>query len=184
MRLRDLVVPLALALAAAPAAGREVAGVTVPETVDVAGHALRLNGAGLRTRFFFKVYVIGLYLPAPARTAEDVLDGQGPRRASLHVLRELDGREIADAIGEAFARNAGDALPRLQERLTRFEAMFPAVHPGDRIDLTVDGDRTTVVVQDKPRGTVEGADFGRALLAVWLGQDPVDADLKRALLAG
>jgi hypothetical protein len=177
-------VALLVGLAAAPASGREVAGVTVPETVDVSGQVLRLKGAGLRTRFFFKVYVIGLYLSAPARTAEDLPDGPGPRRVSLFILRNLDGSEIAGAIGEAFVRNAGDALPSLKERLTRFEGMFPAVHPGDRVDLTVDGDRTTVVVQDKPRGTIEGADFARALLAVWLGPNPVDADLKRALLGG
>jgi Chalcone isomerase-like len=182
MRALHLVVALVVGLAAAPATGREVAGVTVPETVGVSGQVLRLNGAGLRTRFFFKVYVIGLYLSAPVRTAEDVSDG--PRRVTLFVLRDLEGSEIAGAIGEAFARNAGDALPRLEERLTRFEAMFPAVHPGDRIDLTVEGDRTTVVVQDEPRGTIEGADFARALLAVWLGPNPVDADLKRALLGG
>jgi hypothetical protein len=145
---------------------------------------LRLNGAGLRTRFFFKVYVIGLYLSAPARTADDVLEGPGSRRVSLFVLRNLDGSEIAGAIGEAFARNAADAMPSLKERLTRFEAMFPAVHPGDRIDLTVDGDRTTVVVQDESRGTIDGADFARALLAVWLGPNPVDANLERALLGG
>ena len=83
-----------LLLFAATAAGREVAGVTVPETVDVAGHILQLNGAGLRTRFFFKVYVMALYLPKPARTAAEVLDGEGPRRVTLHLLRALDVHDL------------------------------------------------------------------------------------------
>lgn len=173
---------LVLTLAAAPAVAREVAGVTMPDTVEVAERTLRLNGAGLRTRFFFKVYVIGLYLPRPARTAQEVLDGERPQRVVLHVLRSLEGAEIADAIGDGFARNAGDDMPRLSGRLARLKAMFPAVEPGDRVELTVTADSTDVVVQGTPRGSIEGADFGRALLAVWLGADPVDDALKRALL--
>jgi hypothetical protein len=173
---------LTMLLVAAPVAAREVAGVALHDTVDVAGQALRLNGAGLRTRFFFKVYVVGLYLPRPTHSAVDVLQTDGPRRIVLHLLRALDGPEIAHAIAEAFASNAGGAMPRLRERLTRLEAMFPGVQPGDTIELTMADGRTAVAVNGTTRGTIDGADFARALLAVWLGPDPVDPDLKRELL--
>jgi hypothetical protein len=167
---------------AAPVVAGEVAGVTLPDTVDVAGQTLRLNGAGLRTRFFFSVYVIGLYLPRPARTPREALDGDGPKRIVLHLLRALDGPEIADAIADGFARNSKPAMPQLRERLTRFEGMFPSVKAGETIDLTVAGGKTTVAVQGTERGSIDGADFGRALLAVWLGPDPVDAELRTQLL--
>jgi hypothetical protein len=180
-----LALGLGLVLGASPAAARDVAGVAVADTVDVGGRTLRLNGAGLRTRWFFKVYVAALYLPnAPVRAAEQVLDADEPRRVRLYILRSLDAAQIAEAVSEGFARNAGDALPRLQGRLTRLEALFPSVKAGDRIDLTVVDGRTEVALNDTPRGTIDGADFGRALLAVWLGADPVDADLKQALLGG
>ncbi|MCW5889657.1 MAG: chalcone isomerase family protein [bacterium] len=182
--LARLLLAMCLALAAAPAAARDVAGVAVADTTDVAGQTLHLSGAGVRTRWFFEVYVAALYLPHPAHTAAEVLDGAGPRRVRLHMLRALGASRIAEAVSEAFARNAGDALPALQSRLTRLESLFPAAEVGDRIDLTVAGGHTEVAVNDVRRGTIEGADFGRALLAVWLGPDPVDADLKRALLGG
>jgi hypothetical protein len=177
-----LLAGLFVLLLAASASALEVAGVTLPDTVDVAGRTLRLNGAGLRTRFFFKVYVIGLYLPRPARTPREAVDGDGPKRIELHLLRALDGREIADAVSDGFARNAGAALPALRERLTRLEGMFPSVQPGDTIELTLADGRTTVVAQGTPRGTIDGTDFGRALLAVWLGPNPVDPELKTELL--
>lgn len=175
---------LCVGVVSSPAAATEIAGVAVAETVEVDGQALHLNGAGLRERWFIDVYVLALYLPAPARTAAAVLDGAGPRLLRLHILRALDAEQIAEAVSDGFARNAGEGLPALQERLTRLEAMFPAVAAGDRIDLTVAGGRTVVAVNGTPRGAIDGADFGRALLAVWLGADPVDDDLKRALLAG
>ncbi|MET0620584.1 MAG: chalcone isomerase family protein, partial [Thermoanaerobaculia bacterium] len=41
---------------------------------------------------------------------------------------------------------------------------------------------TQVVVRGTTAGTVTGRDFADALFAVWLGPDPVQADLKLALL--
>src|SRR5207247_1131191 len=107
-----------------------------PETSSAAGKTLILNGAGLRTRFFFKVYVIGLYLERPATDAGAVLGTDSVRRAELHMLRALAGPEIASAIGSAFEQNAGDAAPGLLDRLERFESMFPAVEAGDTLAPT------------------------------------------------
>jgi hypothetical protein len=52
------------------------------------------------------------------------------------------------------------------------------------IDFLADGS-TAVALNGKPQGKpIAGADFQRALLAVWLGGKPVQADLKKAMLGG
>ena len=168
-----------------PATAREVAGVALPDTSSAAGKALVLNGAGLRTRFFFKVYVIGLYLERPATDAGAVLQADSVRRAELHMLRALSGDEIASAVGSAFEQNAGDARGRLADRLQRFEKMFPAVEPGETVVLTyVPGSGTSVVAKGKEAGVIPGKDFADVLFAVWIGAKPVDPGLRQALLAG
>jgi hypothetical protein len=49
-------------------------------------------------------------------------------------------------------------------------------HPGGGTQVTIDG---------KPAGQpIEGEDFYRALLRIWLGDKPVQDDLKKALLGG
>jgi len=179
-----LAVPLLLAHPS-PATAREVAGVTLPETTSAAGKTLILNGAGLRTRFFFKVYVIGLYLERPATDAGAVLGTDSVRRAELHTLRALSGPEIASAIGSAFEQNAGDAATGLKDRLERFESMFPAAEAGDTLALTyLPGRGTSVVAKGKEVGVVEGKDFADVLFSVWIGAKPVDPALREALLAG
>ena len=50
-------------LLAVPAGAGTLAGVTLPDTAQVAGKDLVLNGLGLRKKFVIKVYVGGLYLP-------------------------------------------------------------------------------------------------------------------------
>ena len=176
---------LLLALAAAPVAARDVAGVPLPDTAAVEGKTLVLNGGGLRTRFFFKVYVIGLYLERPATDAAAILGSDTIRSAQLHILRSLSGDEIGSAIRTAFEQNAGDAMSRLQDRLKRLESMFPAVATGDTIVLTyLPGRGTDVVAKGQQKGVIEGKDFADALFAVWIGEKPVDPELKKGLLAG
>ena len=46
------------------ASALEVKGIKVDETAQVGGSALVLNGAGVRTKLMFKVYVAGLLFNA------------------------------------------------------------------------------------------------------------------------
>jgi hypothetical protein len=47
------------------------------------------------------------------------------------------------------------------------------------------GTGTVISVDGKTRGKpIPGEDFYRALLRIWLGERPVQDDLKKALLAG
>jgi hypothetical protein len=184
MRKRDAVLAAVL-LMPLPAGAMEVAGVNFPPTVQAAGKTLSLNGAGLRTRFLFKVYAIGLYLEHPATDASAILAADAVRRAELHMLRSVSASEMGDAIADAFNANAGGAGPQLQGRLDRFKAMFPAAHQGEVITLTyTPGTGTVVGAGGKDLGTIEGKDFADVLFSAWIGAAPVDQSLKQALLAG
>jgi hypothetical protein len=185
MRARALCAAVVVSLLPLRAVAKEVAGVTFPPTVEAAGKVLKLNGAGLRSRFFIKVYAIGLYLERPGGDATAVLGADQVRRAELHMLRSVDGSEMAGAIGEAFTANAGGAAGQLQARLDRFKAMFPNAAAGEVITLTyVPGAGTTVGAGGKDLGTIEGKDFADVLFSAWIGAHPVDDSLKSALLAG
>jgi hypothetical protein len=53
------------------------------------------------------------------------------------------------------------------------------------ITLDWNGSATQVGLDGKPAGKpIEGADFYQALLRIWLGENPVQDDLKKALLGG
>ena len=55
----------------------EVEGVKLADKVQLGGSELTLNGAGVRTRVFFKVYVGALYLQKKANATEAVLADAG-----------------------------------------------------------------------------------------------------------
>jgi hypothetical protein len=183
--LRTALVLLSLGFAAALSAV-EVAGVPVPETVSAGGKTLKLNGAGLRKKFgMVKVYVLALYLETPSKDAAAVISSDEVKSARLSMRRSVAGEKIAGSIAEGFERNSKSQLPALKSRLERFAKMFPDLKEGDEVVVTyVPGTGTKVSALGTDRGTIEGRDFADALFSVWLGPDPVQEDLKKALLGG
>ncbi len=176
-----------LLLAAPGVSAREVEGVQIPETLTVAGAPLTLNGAGVRKRFFIKVYVGALYLSAKQTQPEAIVNADGAKSVYLHILyKELEASKLTDAWTDGFKNNSSETeFQALAPRLAQFNASFRAVRRGDTIRLDfLPNSETRVVINDEDRGTVSGADFQRAVLKVWLGDKPADGDLKQAMLGG
>lgn len=180
-------VALFLALAAFGANAAEVAGVKLDDKVQVEGRDLVLNGAGLRKRFVFNVYVLGLYLTEKKTDAAAVLQLPGPKRAAIHMQRDVGAEQFTEALVDGMRANHSEAdfralEPRVKE-LADLMAELKEAKKGMSILLDWTGKGTQLVVQGKPAGKpIAGEDFYRALLRIWLGDKPVQADLKRALL--
>lgn len=164
----------------------EVKGVKVDETVQVGGNALVLNGAGVRTKVVFKVYVAALYLTQKQADANVVISDTGNKRVSMHFLRDLSAEKLLHAMGEGFEANSSTAeMTAIEPQMKAFKQMMTsakAVKEGDVILLDYTLTNTAVSLNGKALGNIEGAAFNQALLRVWLGGNPVDADLKKAML--
>ncbi|HEY5998777.1 MAG TPA: chalcone isomerase family protein [bacterium] len=180
-------VAAAAAMFASDTLAAVVKGVTFPDSVAIGGRECRLNGVGVRTKFIVSVYLGALYVATPTADGVAAIAADEPKRTVLHFVHsKVEAEKIREAWREGFAANAGAALPQLKERLERFAGWFDEdLHKDERIELTyVPGKGTEVAVKGKVRGTIEGADFMRALWSVWLGEKPVDGGLKEGMLAG
>lgn len=166
----------------------EVAGVKFDESIRLGTSDTILNGAGLRTKLFFKVYAMALYLPARATTAAEAISAPTPRRIHIVTLRELTAEQFADALVEGIRRNHDEAtFVALKPRTEAFRNALLALHSapeGTVVDIDQQPDGSTrLAVGGKPQGqAIAGADFYQALLRIWLGDKPVDEALKRSLL--
>ncbi len=167
---------------AAPAA--QLAGVDVPDTVQVQGHTLRLQGAGVRKKFFFKVYVGALYLANPSSDAGRAVTADEPKRISMFFVRSVGEDKLRNAFEEGFFKAAQERLDTLRERIDRFLGLFAGgVRKGEAVHLTyLPGTGTVVSVGDREQGTIPGRDFMEALWGIWLGEVPADHGLKKAML--
>lgn len=176
---------LPLLLWALPASALELAGVAVENKAKVGTGELVLNGAGIRTRAFFKVYVGALYLAEKKSTTADVLALAGAKRVALTLLRELSAQQLSDALGDGIHANSSAAeAEALKPRINELLALFTDGKKGDVILLDfLPESGTAVRVNGDARGKpIAGEDFFRALLRIWLGDKPVDGDLKKGML--
>lgn len=170
-------------LLALPAAAGTLADVSLPDRVDVSGKSLVLNGLGLRKKFFIKVYVGALYLPAKERTAAKILGADEPRRMVLHFLYGVSAKQMCDAWDEGIADNAPGAPKELKTTLC---GMMEPIDSGKELVLTyLPGDGTKVEVNGKAKGTIPGKVAGDAILSTWIGAKPGPGDdFKKAVLGG
>ena len=71
------------------------------------GKTLKLNGAGLRKKMIFKVYVAGaLRRDARRKDAAALISSDQIKSMRLHMLRDLKGAQVSDAIADGFQRNS------------------------------------------------------------------------------
>jgi long-chain acyl-CoA synthetase len=180
---------LIAALLAAPGLhAAEVAGVKVDDSLRVGGSELLLNGAGLRSKLFIKVYVGALYVGQKSTTPAAILDNPQPRRMVMRLLRDVDAETLASAMDEGLKNNHTPAemadMKAQAEALAGIMKSIGKAREGDTIAIDFSADGVSISLNGETRGKVAGPGFAKALLKVWLGDKPADASLKKALLGG
>jgi hypothetical protein len=181
--MRTLLVALSSLLMTSPAWALEIAGVNVPPTVSVGQKVLNLNGAGIRTKFFVKVYVGALYTEKRVSTTDELLRDPGEKTVRMHfVHRKVEKEKIVEAFAEGLANNAPDAA-RSAEAKTFLSWFTNDFVKGDMVGIDVSADGALSASHNgKPLGTLRDAALARAVLRIWFGEKPADAGLKKGML--
>ena len=176
---------LSVSILAAPV---DVSGVKLADPIDLSGAKLQLNGAGIRYKAIFKVYVAALYLDKKAATPEEVYAVPGPKRISITVLREIDSNELGKSFTKAFEENAPKTeMSRLIPGLLKMGQVFSdqkKMAAGESFTIDwIPGTGTVITVKGKAQGEpVKEVEFYNAMLRIWLGSKPADWKLKDELL--
>jgi hypothetical protein len=120
---------------ATPPPPRQLDGITIEDSVTVAGTPLVLNGAGIQKRGFFKTNTIALYVPEKRDTLNGVLRLTGPKRIQVVVLRDIAGWLISRQLQSDFAANATEdearKLTAEVDAVAADYAKIPVLHKGD-----------------------------------------------------
>lgn len=187
--MKKVMLGMAVCLLCMPAMALEVAGVKLSDTAQVDSQILVLNGAGIRTKWFFKVYVGALYLPQKQMAADMVIADEHPQRIAMHMLRDLGSKKLYGAFNEAIqANHDGAELKAIKAQLMLMADIFNEIGEAKQGDvITLDyqpAAGTRVSLNGKVYGNIAGAAFKRALLKIWLGNKPAQDDLKKAMLGG
>ena len=166
----------------------ELAGVKVEETTTVAGVKLQLNGAGIRYKGPFKVYVGDLYTTKKVSSLEELAAAPGPKRLTMTFLREIE----AGPFGKLLTRGVEDNVPKsdlskMVPGLIRMSEIFSVnkvLMPGETVVLDwIPGTGMVITAKGKVQGEpFKDADFYKGIMSIWFGPVPADFKLKDAMM--
>ena len=177
---------LALLLTSSGLIAKEIGGVKLPDKMTVEGKDLVLNGAGLRKKFFIKVYAGGLYLGEKASDSSKILTGNDPAVIRLHFIYDgVSADKLTGAWNEGFTNATKGNTSSIQKEIDAFNAMFTdEAKKGDVYDIIyTPGKGVSLKINDTVKGEVAADEnFRKALLGIWLGEKPADKGLKKGML--
>jgi len=166
-------------------AGSEISGVNLPDSITLQDKVLSFNGAGVRSKFFIDLYVGSLFTVGQVDQASKVIDSDQPAAIRLNITSGMiTSEKMTDAMNEGFDRATDGDPASIQESITEFIATFAEpIKEGDQFTLmSVPGEGIISYKNGKQLSVTRGETFRKAVMAIWLGKNPTDEDLKEDML--
>ncbi|HSQ34360.1 MAG TPA: chalcone isomerase family protein [Candidatus Binatia bacterium] len=173
MKRHALVAMTLVFLFVTPVLAGSLAGVTLPDTLQLDEQTLVLNGLALRKKVVFKVYVAGLYLPAKEQNGEKILAADGARCTVMHFLRSVSAGQVNEAWYDGLQANTPNHSAQLKQQFDQLAGLMEDLKDGEKLVFTYKpGIGTEVKVKGKVKGTLGDKAFADALFACWIGKKP------------
>lgn len=166
-----------------------VSDVELPDVIPANAERpeLKLNGASLREMYLLvKTYVGALYLEQPSSDPAEIMESETHKRMVFHVMmKRVGARRIANALQEALVVNLTEKehealTPQLKQMLNYFDGKMRAGE--EAIFDYLPGKGTRITINNEVKGIIKGKDYFKAMLAIWVGENPVGRDFKQDVL--
>ncbi len=160
---------------------------TLPDSIQVGGNTLLLNGSGARTKYLMQMYVGGLYLQQPSSNAAAILAADEPMAIRLQITSGMVSQEkLVASINEGFQKSTSGNTTDLESRIAEFRKCFAdPIAKGDVFEIAYNpGQKIVVLKNGQPKGIVPGLEFKQAVFGIWLSDNPADTSLRLAMLQG
>ena len=163
----------------------EVGGIHAPDSLETGPTRLILNGAGVRTKFFLKLYVGGLYLEQKGSDPKQLIEADEPMAIRLHITSSLiTSAKMEKVTREGFVKATGGKIAPIEAQIETFISVFrEKISENDVYDLIyVPGRGIEVHKNGKFHSLTVGLPFKQALFGIWLCENPAQKSLKEEML--
>lgn len=160
----------------------QVASLDFAENQKVGNSLLPLRGAGLKKFFGIQIVAVALYLPKGISSTAVLSDC--PKRLEVVYLQNIPKEELQRATAKGVRLNVSKSeYQELDPKIKAINSKYVDVRKGDKIVVNyLPGIGLQVSVNQEKKGIIGGAHIARAFFAIWLGDHPVDANMKISLL--
>ena len=166
------------------AIAKTVSGVSVSEQLNIENKPMLLNGSGIRSKFFFDLYVGSLYLSKKTKHADKAMD-EKYAAIRLNITSSLITKsKMEEAIVEGFEHATHNNVKPIQAEIDEFMSLFDSgIKEGDQFTFVFyKGVGVTAYKNMKKLTDIKNETFRHALMAIWIGDRPAQKSLKKHML--
>ena len=159
----------------------------IPKTIKYQGSELILNGHGTRVIFFMKVYEGSLYLENKSTNANSIVSGNDSMALRIDVLSTMVTADaMKKALNEGLEKSTGGNTAPISEEMKQLSSSFnTGVTTGDFYEFIYLPDKGTHVVKNNQLvDVIPGLEFKKAFFGIFLSENPIQKNLKKAMLGG
>lgn len=161
-------------------------GVTIPRTITFQNKTLQLNGAGSRSKMWVDVYIQALYLSQLSPNPTEIINDKTEMSIRIEITSALvSSGKLTRAMHAGFEKSAGDNFKTLEPKMELLKSFLSEdITKGDVFELSYNpADQSIWVIKNRElKGKIEGFEFKKVFFGIWLGDKPVDEELKNNLL--
>ncbi len=157
----------------------------IPTEMTIGDKEVKLNGTGIREKFFMDMYVGGLYLTNKSNDAQKIINANEPMGIKIHIVSKLiSSKKMINAVEEGFENSTDGKQEKYRDKIDMFVSFFKDdISKEDVFDIAYHPETGTTVYKNKSKkGSIKGLDFKKALFGIWLSDNPADDDLKEGML--
>jgi len=162
-------------------------GATSPDQIEYQGNTITKNGQGTRIIFFMKVYEGSLYLETKSSNAEEIISMDAPMAIRIDVTSTIVTADaMKQALSEGFEKSTGKNTDSISKEIIQLSSSFDsAVNSGDHYEfIYLPGLGTHVLKNSELVELIKGMDFKKAFFGIFLSDNPIQKNLKKAMLGG
>ena len=158
-----------------------------PDQINYQGSTITKNGQGTRIIFFMKVYEGSLYLETKNSNAQEIISMDAPMAIRIDVTSEMVTAEaMKKALSEGLEKSTGNNTDLINKEIIQLSSSFDsAVSSGDHYEFIYLPDQGTHVLKNSELvELIKGIEFKKAFFGIFLSDDPIQKNLKKAMLGG
>ncbi|MDA8562924.1 chalcone isomerase family protein [Mariniblastus sp.] len=156
-----------------------------PATLKIGQTEVVKNGFGTRNKMMLSLYECSLYLPQKSGDSATILDSDQPMAVRIEITSKFVSQsKMIASLTDGFRKSTGGHTTAIATDIKKFSDCFSEpIKMGDVFVLAYAPNTGVVVLKnDQLKGTVGDLAFKKALMGIWLGDNPVDKNLRTAML--
>ncbi len=162
-----------------------ISNINIKNSITINHQKLLLNGAGVRSMFFFNIYIGALYVQNRETNPQKIINSKQTMNIRMIITSSLiSSQKMKNGFKDAFKKSLKSGYytnkKTIQQFLTTFNTKISKKDIYDFLFYQKNG--VMIYKNHKLIQTINSFAFKKALFAIWFGYYPAQESLKKKML--